>query len=283
MKIIFLTLSILISTQISSSQNSFSAKLIIPQEVLQGEYTDVILDIYKPEGTRNYTVFTQELPAGFFVKIIDAQGASFSYENNILILTWMRCPADSKISVKYQIASMVGVSGEFNLSGKLTYMVGSKQGIFNLKPYRLNVVKEKTHISNHQKIDVKIYDNAHSYQMINSSLKDVSCKRTMVFNKKKNIYDIEIILKKNKLGSYSITEKIPDNFEFLEVDSQNAKIKFQSDLVQFLWINLPKSKDLKIKYKLIPKENKLETPVIYGKLSLLKNGQILNMSITNRE
>ena len=283
MKITLFTLSLLFFIKISYTQNSFSAKLTIPQEVLQGDYTDVILEIYKPEGTRNYTVFTQELPAGFFVKVIDAKGATHTFENNILTLTWMRCPADSKISIKYQIASMVGVTGKFNFSGKLTYMAGSKQGTFNLKQYTLNIVKEETLVLNNRIPDEKTNEKAHSYKPVNTSLKDVSCKRTVVYNKKRNSYDIEITLKNDKFGSYSITEKIPKNFEFSELDSQESKVKYQSDLVQFLWINLPKDKDLKVKYKLTPKENNTQEPIIRGKLSFLKNRQIQNMSITNQE
>ncbi len=283
MKITLLTLSLLVFIQISYTQNSFSAKLTIPQEVLQGEYTEMFLDIYKPEGARNYTVFTQELPAGFFVKVIDAKGATHTFENNILTLTWMRCPADSKISIKYQIASMVGVSGKFNLSGKLIYMVGSKQGTFNLKSYILNVVKEKTLVLNNQIPDKKINEKLHLYKPINTSLKDVSCKRTVVYNKKRNTYDVEITLEKNTASSFSIVEKIPNNFKFSEVDIQESKVKKQSDLVQFLWVNLPKDKGLKVKYKLTPKENNTEAPIIRGKLSFLKNGQILNMPITNQE
>ncbi|MCF6366639.1 MAG: hypothetical protein L3J35_10605 [Bacteroidales bacterium] len=279
MKFATLSLIIFFLSNISDAQNSFSAKLIIPKEIQQGEYSDITLDIYKPEGTRNYTVFTQEIPDGFFVKIVDANGANHTLDDNLLTLTWVRCPADSKISVKYQISSMAGVTGNFNLSGKLAYMVGSKQGVFNLKTYVLNVVKEKTVVINNENNN---YSQNYS-PLINTTLKGVSCKRAITYNKKTNVYEVGVYLKKNDAGSYSITEKIPKNFIFSELDSHNAKVRHSSDLIQFLWVNLPSAGNVKIKYRLTPKESNIEEPKIFGKLSFLKDGKILNLTITNNE
>ncbi len=280
MKQILLSLIMLFSVYIALGQNSFSAKLNIPNEIVQGVYTDITLDIYKPDGARNYTVFTQELPDGFFVKIIDVQGATHLYENNKLTLTWMRSPVNAKISVKYQISSMVGVTGKFNVSGKLSYMAGSKQGVFDLNKYTLNIVEKKTIVLTPENTE----KNTHLYPILNTKLEGISCKRTVIYNKNKNSYDVEIqLIKSNNGGTYSITEKIPKNYEFSEIDSQEAKIKSQSGLVQFLWVNPANDKNLKVQYKLTPKDSIIEEPKIRGKLSFLKNGQILNMPITNQE
>lgn len=279
MKYLFVILIPLLFSQFLSSQNSFSAKLKVPQEILQGEYTEISLDIYKPEGTRNYTVFTQELPAGFFVKVVDIQGASYTHENNILTLTWMRSPAKSKFTVKYKIASMVGITGEFNLSGKLTYMAGSSQGIFNLKTQSFKVVKDKTSVVNNNSNE----ENQYSIKYINTKLKDVSCKRKITFHEKKAYYEVELFIKKKKSGSYTIVEKIPKNYKFSEIESQDAKIRQKSDLVQYMWVKIPKGDEIVIKYKLISSIENNTFPLIRGKLSFLDNGQILNLTITDEE
>ena len=283
MKTTVLIILIITSSYTLNAQNSFSAKLTIPQEALQGEFEQINLDIFKPEGTRNYTVFTQELPAGFFVKVIDIQGATHTFENNILTITWMRSPAGSKVSVKYQIASMVGVTGSFNLSGKLTYMAGSKQGVFNIKPTVFNVVKEKSIVAVNTVSINNVINTESSYPLYNTKLEGVSCKRTVVFNQKKNIYEVEILLKNNINGPYSITERIPKDFKFSETDSQEAGLTLKPGLVQFFWDDIQTNKTIKIKYKLSPKKNNIDLAKLSGKLSLLKNGQILNMQITNQE
>jgi len=275
MKFIYFLIILLLS-QIINSQNSFTAKIDISAEVVEGEYNKVVLDIYKPQGARNFTVFTQKLPVGFFVKMIDAQGAIYSYENNILSLTWLRCPSEKKISVKYEVSSMLGISGSFYLSGKLTYMVGSQQATYTLKRKNFKLVKKKTVFQNEKELNFKPIQEIRNNNVI---LKGLTCKRKISFNKTKNYYKIELEFKTKNKGRYSIVESIPMGFEFLEIDSHEAKLLKKSNLVQYLWVNSSITNNLIIKYRLVPITEKHKTPKISGKLSYLNNGQILNINI----
>jgi len=274
MKITYFLLSMLLFSQIVNSQNSFTAKLDVPKEMVQGEYSEITLNIYKPKGARNFTVFTQKLPKGFFVNMKDAMGATYTYENGTLTLTWLRCPEQIKFSVKYEIASMVGVEGKFDLQGKLTYMAGSQKATFNLRAKSFKLVKElsKNNISENANINIRY---------TNTKLKGVICKRQVVFNKKSDFYEIQVSLKSNKKGAYSIVESIPKGFDFFELESQDAKIRKKSNLVQYMWTDLSNENDFKIKYKLVPKINKSKIPFIEGRLSFLSEGKIYNLTITN--
>ncbi len=277
MKYTILFFSILLFNQTLSSQNSFTAKLEVPKEMVQGEYSEISLKIYKPKGARNYTVFSQKLPVGFFVKMKEAVGATYSYENNVLTLTWLRCPAEDVFTVKYEIASMVGISGSFNLGGKLTYMAGAEQAIFNLKSKKFTLFKEINKVNTINPVLKKTKNNFTPH--ISTKLKGVICKREVVFNKKKNYYEVELKLVSNKKGAYSIIEIIPKGFIFLEIDLHGAKIRKQSNLVQYMWKNTSFDEGIKIKYQLIPKENNKNKPSLSGKLSFLKDGKIYNMPI----
>lgn len=280
MKFSYLIFSILLFYQTIKSQNSFTAKLDVPKEIVQGEYSEIILNIYKPENARNYTVFTQKLPTGFFVKMIDAKGASYTYEINTLSLTWLRCPPENKFSVKYQIASMLGISGNFNIGGKLAYIVGSQQATYNLKENNFSLVKTKT------KVDIKKNNNVelkHNVRYTNTKLEGVTCKRKITYNKTKNYYLVELKFISNKKGSYSIIESIPKGFKFSEIESQGATIRKKSKLIQYMWKNLPEKTNFKIKYKLVASSEKNKSPAIIGKLSFLNNGKISNLTITSED
>ncbi len=260
-----------------NAQNSFSAKLTLPSEIIEGNYTKVILEIFKPADTRLYTVFSQQLPPGFFVKMINIQDAVFSYQDNELILTWMRSPAEEKFTVEYEIAPMVGISGTYNLSGKLTYMAGSTQGVFELNTYPVKIVKE---ISKNE-IPKNKSDFITPTLYTTSACANVY--RTVQFNKKKNVWEVTLIFNNKESGTYSIAEKIPKNFEFIEIDSQNAMLLKQNNMCMYSWKNVALDKELKIIYQLKHKNGQTEKPVINGKLSFLKNGQILNAIIQNQE
>lgn len=277
MKFTYLILSILLFSQKINSQNSFTAKLDVPQEIIQGEYTEIILNIYKPQGARNYTIFTQKLPTGFFVKMIDAKGASYTYENSTLALTWLRCPPENKFSVKYEIASMQGISGNFNIGGKLTYIVGSQQATYDAKKKNFSLVKTKPEDKKKNKLVLK-----HKVRYTNTKLDGVTCKRKITYNKNKNYYIVELNLASNKKGSYSIIESIPKGFEFSEIESEGATLRKKMTLIQYMWKKLPNN-NLKIKYKLVASSEKNKNPHIIGKLSFLSNGKISNLTITDED
>ncbi len=261
---------LLFASQISISQNSFSAEFDIPNEIIQGEYADVVLTISKPKDALNFTVFKQKLPVGFFIKMIDSYGASYTFENNILKLTWLRSPKEGKFSVKYQISSMVGVTGNFKISGNLNYMVGAKQAIFKLTPKIIRIYRNTSSLNDKRKNNFDIY---------NSKLKGAYCKRKVTFNELDNFYIVELILKTEKAGSYSLSERIPKSFEFSEDDLKGAVLNKKSDIIQYVFYNLPSNETIKISYRLSSKTKTLTNPEIKGKLSFLKKGIILNTTI----
>ena len=271
-------LALLIFTQFNlNSQNSFSAKLNIPDESVQGETILFRLDIIKPQNVRGYTVFTQQFPQGFYVKAKELSGAEFTYENNLLTLTWLRISDNSKVSVIYEVSSMLGVTGKFSFSGNLTYLIGNKQGKFDLKNYVLNVLKEKRIITDNvvTNYDPVIKNTGNLY-------KDVSCIRNQTFNKKKNVYEIEIKIKKKEAGSYNLVEKIPNGFNFTEHNSAGAKVFKSKDKIQFYWESIPESKEVIIKYKLKPAKENISPPKLQGKLSFILNNQIINIPIIDK-
>lgn len=261
-----------------ASQNSFSAKLNIPNEVVQGETTVFRLDIIKPEGVRGYTVFTQQFPEGFYVKAKVLKGAEYSYEDNLLTLTWLRIPADSKVSVVYEVSSVIGLTGKFNFSGKLTYLIGNKQGKFALKNYELNVLKEKRIVN-----DNIIENYAPLIKQTSEIYKDISCIRKQMFNKKKKEYEIELTIKNTKTGSFNIVEKIPTDYSFIEQNSAGAKVTVLRDKIQFYRVTEPGSKDVKIKYNLKPAKGENSLLKLQGKFSFIHNQQIINIPIIEEE
>ena len=278
-RILFSALILIFFYNVLNSQSSFSAKLTIPSEIVQGESIIVTLDIYKPKGLRNYTVFTQKIPSGFFVKAKELAGATVSNDDSELTLTWLRISQNEKVTVTYELSVMAGITGSYNISGNLSYLIGNKQGKFDLKNYIVTVVKEKKDVIKTENI-VK-YD--HILQINRNKLKDISCSRKIIYNKRKNVYDIEIRIKKKTLGSYTIVEKLPKNFVFTETESLHAEVYKNKSLVQYYWKKVPGSKEMSIKYQLKPNKDQNGKPNIAGKLSFISEGQIINLIIITED
>lgn len=258
-----------------SAQNSFSAKLNLPKDVVQGESCIFELTIYKPENVRGFTSFTQNFPEGFFVEKIDVKAAEFSYQDNTLQITWLRIPSDPKIAILYKVSPMYGVTGKFTFNGQLSYMIGSNQAKFDLMETELTVLKEKPVVQSNSN-----NENENTVIQIHPNLrKDISCKRSIEYNPKKNEYTVELTILSKYSGSCHIIEKVPENFSFEEVTNDNVKIQILKDKVSFKRTNLPQNKKFILKYKLIPMNEGSQKPTIFGKMSILSNGELIQIPV----
>jgi len=277
MKRLFALLTVMLWFHLLDSQNSFSAQLNIPEEVIQGESCEFELEIYKPENIRGYAVFSQKFPAGFYVKEIESSEAEFSYENNLLTITWLRIQTDPKVTVLYEVSPMYGITGDFKFSGNLTYMINGNQGIFDLKECTLKVISEKIKTVTNTSSE----ENSVVLLQKNNLPQDLSCKREQIFNSKKNEYVIEVTIKKEGGGSYNLVEQLPKGFSFFEFSNGGANVSRGKDKVSFLWKSIPDTKEIRVKYTLIPENSNIGDPKIYGKLSVLRNGELINVPVMN--
>jgi len=72
------------------------------------------------------------IPFGFIANSMDTHGASFTFDDNIAKFVWQNMPADSVITVSYQLSSGTDVKGKYSLHGDLSY-------IYNNEPIALPI------------------------------------------------------------------------------------------------------------------------------------------------
>ena len=259
-----------------NSQNGITVKLNVPKEISTNTPVTIDLEIKKPAGMTSYAFFKQVVLDGFNVTPKIVNGADFKFENNELIITWLRLPSTEIVTIVWELSVKEGIQGNYELSGTFDYIIDNSKGSIELEKYPIHATSF---------IDLSATDsnlNSELTPKMNRIRNDVICERRIVFDEGKRYYIVEIKIKSQIGGKYSVVEKIPSGYAFKEFEHLNAILKSQSDKAMFIIDNLQPNKEYTIKYLLIPYEDFAEKkPPVYGKLSFINVGEIINLSIVD--
>jgi hypothetical protein len=259
-----------------NSQNGITVKLNVPKEISSNNPATVDLEINKPEGMTSYAFFKQVVPAGFNVKPKIVNGVDFKFENNELVITWLRLPSTEKVTVVWELSVKEGTLGNYELSGTFDYIIDNSKGSIELEKYPIHAIP----FINLSDTDINL--NTDLSPKMNRLRDDVICERRIVFNEIKMYYVVEIIIKSQIGGKYSVVEKIPSGYAFKELEHPKAILKSQSDKAMYIIDHLQPNKEYNIKYLLIPHQDFTgKKPSVYGKLSFINVGEIINLSIVD--
>ncbi len=252
------------------AQNTLSAKLSVPNQISGNRDFTITLTIEKPENFRPYTIFTQTFPEGFFVNVKDIPNAVISFRNQILTITWMRITSGKSLKIPINVSYINGLTGTFSFSGKLTYLIHNKKGEYKLKKHYLSVVSERESISR----------DLNKYEKIYAQFQNVICTRTSKLQKD-NSYIIEVNIQNlPAINSFILTEEVSKSFYISETDTQKYKLLNNKRIIQFVNNNYIKINPAVFKYQLIPKnKGDIQKPVIFGKLSFIYEGKIINIPV----
>jgi len=89
-------------------------------EINNNEYT-VSLQIEK-ENIEGFVKIEELIPSGFTAAEAQSAGATFSFTDDKVKIMWVAMPNDKIISVSYKLIASNSSSGNYNLSGALSYM-----------------------------------------------------------------------------------------------------------------------------------------------------------------
>lgn len=251
------------------AQNSIKAHISVPQQIKEGQSFTEIITISKPADLRSYAVLTQQIPKGFFIDTKDISGATISFQNNILTITWMRLPAEKSIGIPVKLSYINGISGTFSLSGNLTYLVDNEKGEFILKKKYFTISSEKILISK------SLNEYTHNYK----TFSNIKCLRILTLHTDKS-YSVELIVKNlPSADNFILTEEVSEGFEITDADN----ISSNKRIVQFKINNTKNKKNNILNYRLTPNNKNIKKqPVIFGKLSFIYQGQIINIPVKNQ-
>ena len=216
----------------------------IPKEVKAGSEFTVEITIHKGD-IDGFARFQQDLPVGF--KAVEKKSANgeFVFENQKVKLQWMKLPFEKDIKISYTVQVGTTVKGEFNLTGKFSYIANNVVSSAELEAVTINVVGGDMASSD--------YEIKNSYKYQNVSLKNIDCIRQKPYLNENNEVIVNLLINKGDIDKFGkIQEQVPVGYNAISIKSKNSIFTFKNHIVKFMWMNMPSSPQFTVSYKLVP-------------------------------
>ena len=97
-----------------------------PENVVAGTNFEVTINLTKGD-LKDYSRFSQELPAGFTASNISSPNADFTFDDERIRIIWLKLPDEEIIEVKYSIGVHQRLSGTLELGGVFAYVADGER------------------------------------------------------------------------------------------------------------------------------------------------------------
>ena len=104
------------------AESELSVNFKIPEKIKSGE--SFVLDIEIDKGDiENFSKLQLNIPEGFTAELIDCKNGTFTFYDQKIKLIWISLPKDPKFNVQVKINVDTIKVGEFNFTGKISYIL----------------------------------------------------------------------------------------------------------------------------------------------------------------
>ena len=151
-----LLLFILFSTSVTlfaQTGSDVQIDLNAPDNVVAGTDFEVTVTLTKG-ALKDYSRFSQELPAGFTASNISSPNADFTFDDERIRIIWLRLPEDDVIEVKYSIYVHERLSGKLELGGTFAYVSEGERKFIELEEKKQLTVMPSPDIDQNLVVDI---------------------------------------------------------------------------------------------------------------------------------
>ena len=279
-----LTLSfsfILLTISFLFSQDDITLTAKIPKEIQAGNQFTVEVKINKGD-LKGIARFEHKLPEGFIATQMNSANAEFRYFKNTVILQWINLPFEKEFTISYKVKTDTSVEGYHVMRANFYFLHNSERRIVEMYPQVLTINKENS----------KAWSTNKDGDLISSNLDNIlkkgefSCIRQKPYINENNEIIVNLLVNKKDLNKFGkIQELIPKGYKAVSVKSNNAMFVYNSRLhiVKFMWMNLPKTPQFVVSYKLVPiKDIPDESFIITGEMFYAVNNVTNTIDVVER-
>lgn len=263
------------------AQQDVDIAYIIPEKVDAGSEIPVNVNI-KKGNLGGIARFQLEFPNGFEVIEKKSANGEFRFNNQRLIIQWLKLPVSEEIELSFTIKINSTLEGFFVIKGAFHYIEGNTKKKKEIYPHILTV--NPLDVSSENMVAA---NNEGEYFDISKVVKDeISCVRQKPTLDENNEILVNLLITKSDLNKFGkIEEQIPVGYKAVNVASKGAIFVFnqKNRIVKFMWMNLPMDAQFKVSYKLIPVvDNPKEAFIITGKFLYAENNTTKEVEVVER-
>jgi hypothetical protein len=259
----------------------------IPETIQANTEAIVEIKVNKSDLT-GFAKVQQDVPEGFYIESIETKGATFSFKDNRIKFIWMALPSEEEFVISYKIKPNEGVSGDFSLGGKFSFIADSERKNIVIPESKFKVneeilaevpkeepeeepvteepVEEEPVIEEPKEEDPIVAEEPKEEDPVvveepkeeEPPITEEPAKTLINVSVTRNIEDqgegkylITLNVKKDGVEGFAkITESIPLGFTAIETAENGSVFSFKEQTMKMLWMAIPKGETLEVSYLL---------------------------------
>jgi hypothetical protein len=248
-----------------------------PSVITSGESFIMDIDIDKGDIS-DFAKLQLSLPEGFTAELLEGEGGTFTFYDQKIKLIWISLPSNPTINVKIKIDCDTSLIGDYNLKGKISYVLEGERKNKELLSPTIKINPESPNIVSKEVINNTSDNEAASAKKTT----ELACQRSFDATSIRPGETFLVTLtvnKSNVSGVGKIIENIPEGLTAKEIENNGAIFSQKDNQVKFLWMTLPSDNEFSVSYKIIVDENIDGNKVIDGKMSYLDSDVTRNALI----
>ncbi len=242
-----------------------------PLALKPGEEAVVSITLDKSD-VLGFAKFQITLDEGLTAEVIDAAGASFTFNNQAAKFIWMSLPSARKINMSIRIKADENAVGSLEMSQRFSYIYNNERKNHDAPPHFVMVGEGQAIAA----LEVK-KSMAEKARNLNATVYSNRSVKTAGINQ----WRVDIEIEKDMLTGFAkIEERIPHGYTVIDLKSSGAIFSIDEQDVKYIWYDFPETDKVTVSYKMLPviamEANK---PEISGDFSFLKDEQTVVIAI----
>ncbi len=260
-----------------------AVKITAPEEVTAGEVNVIYLHIFK-DKLSGFARLQQSFPLAVGITEDDPGGGDFSFKNGNLNLIWLNLPKKEEIVIRYYIEFDKTVKGDFELTGKFSYIIDSEREELTFGPGIIHV-NPSLLVEENQVVDLYSFKGDRPGSMEPEYSVAAVLREKPYLSPTGDGWIINLIVNRGALEKMArIEEVVSSRFSAENIESHNAVFSFKDGVVRYNWMNIPPEEYFTVSYKLTPLDGDMEKPpVINGTISYMKGENMNSLPVFEKD
>jgi hypothetical protein len=261
-----------------------SLQVNVPQTVTAGNEFQVTVKFSKGK-LASFSRFIQELPAGLKATSINSSNADFTFKDNKVRFIWLKMPDGDSITVTYTIKVDQRLKGNFDLTGKFSYIDDNERMTVESTPMSVNI-NPNPNIDPKLIVDIKDFKDKVIPELISTDQMPVAAirQKPIATGDADNSYIVNVLIYKENAQKFAkIEEAVPAGFTALKIDSKEGIFVFKDGLAKFLWMSMPSAPYYMVSYRLVPNAGVTTPPTLTGQFSYMVDEKTVIKDIVEKD
>lgn len=231
---------------------SVQIELDAPDNIVAGNSFEITVHLSKGD-LKDYSRFSQDIPAGFIASNISSPNADFTFDEERIRIIWLKLPPDQEILVKYKIDVHERLSGTLELGGTFAYVEEGERKFIDVPNKKQVTVMPSPDIDQSLVVDISDFKSIVKSEQpeVQSDFASVIRQEPLLMSN--GIVNVTLLVHKPEGTKYlKLEEIIPGGYSFEAIQSNKAIISQAASIAKYVWMKPPSESIFMLKYRLVP-------------------------------